>query len=199
MTAHRVPVLSQAEMERRVARLGGYEQQLECAQRAVIQWKWSRGLSGWDEPEPLACERAGWKRGMLRSQRRAGRFLDQDLVGLDADGRPVVVRAHDGAGNVHRHTFLHWTAAEVQTATFSPRGRGRWELVVIKALLRRDGVPVGLQCFHPSTSSLGRSEVYEYSEDARLVGVELQIRYPADQPWPDRVDRLLPIYDAAGA
>lgn len=196
-----VPVLSQTEMEDRVARLGGYEPWRERAEDAVVKWRWSRGLSGWEDPEPLACERDGWKRGRLRSDRRAGRFLDQDLVGLDPDRRPMYVRAHDGAGRIQRETFLNWTPAEVQTSTFQMPPymvAQEPEFVLLKVLLLRDGVPVGLQLFHPNQGSLGCSEVYDYDEAGRLVGVDLQIRYSTGEQWPDHLDRLLPVYDESG-
>jgi hypothetical protein len=197
-----VPVLSEAEMQERAARLGGYEPRRERAEDAVVYWRWSRGLSGWDDPEPLACERDGRKRGRLRRQRRAGRFLDQDLVGLDADRRPVYVRAHDGAGGIQHETFLSWMAAEVQAARFQMPPYmvdQEPELIVLEALLLCDGVPVGLQLFHPSKGSLGCSEVLHYDEAGRLVRADLQIRYPAGERWPDRLDRLLPLYDESGA
>ncbi len=167
-----------------------------------MDWRWSRGLPGWEHPEPLFCEREGWKRGRLRRDRQAGRFRDQDLVGLDADRRPVFVRDHDGAGRIRRETFLHWTPAEVQTATFQmppymvPEEP---EFIMLKALLLRDGVPVGLQVFHPSKGSLGCGEVYDYDDAGRLVRVDLQVRYLPSDGWPDRLDRLDPIYEESGA
>jgi hypothetical protein len=197
-----VPVLSEVEMHERVTRGSGYEPWRDRAEAAVVDWRWSRGLSGWDHPEPLFCEREGWKRGRLRRERRAGRFRDQDLVGLDADQRPVFVRDHDGAGQIVRETFLHWTPAEVQAATFQmppymvPEEP---EFIMLKALLLRDGVAVGLQLFHPSKSSLGCGELYDYDDAGRLVRVDLQVRYLPDDGWPDRLDRLLPVYDESGA
>lgn len=177
-----------------------YEQLTANVAAQVTDWRWSRLLSRWQDPRPLAAEREGERLGRLTRARTQGRFRDQDQVGLDAAGRVVIVRNHDGAGGLSMEHFLVRHFDRIEAAAFEPRGpssppsMSRLLWVVLGAGER----PLEAHIYWPN----GRvaSEHYEYDDAGRL----LRIRGTTESD-PDYRDagntstELTPTYDERGA
>lgn len=168
---------------------------VSAAEAAVVTWRWSRAGSGHDRPYPLACERDGARLGRLTASRPGERFLDQDHVGLDGEGRVTLVRAHDGAGGRVSDTVLTWTRERIEVAhwTLGPRGAPpapslRW------IALRADGLPDRMAVRAPDGTL--RTESYERDADGRLTCVRQAL--PAWDVLPAREVLLVPTYDTDG-
>jgi hypothetical protein len=155
---------------------GRYRALQEEADASATEWHWSRGLSDRGDLRPLASERDGRRLGRLTATRAAGRFASQDQVGLDSEGRVVVVRKHDGLGDVTYETFVFHDTARSEAIHFqSPRvgPHYSWPEEVVNVSWYSFDESRRPTAWHRTFANGGFEwERYHHDEAGRLLGID---------------------------
>ena len=161
-----VTAAGDGDVRARAGRLSGaYSALAARAAAEAVRWRWGTASSGHGFVEPLRLERMGSSPGAWLD-RRPPLGTEHEAIGLDAAGRVVCVRQHDGTGVVWLERFARWSAGEVEVACFTTLPA---ELQCVTVLRLVDGVAVESERYLPPTGS-GSRERYEY-EGGRLARV----------------------------